>query len=309
MYPLQGQFEFDARRRQAFWRALGALLRGRSRSLLSYDDVLRAAGREGQVDRGVQDIPLAAVRGSEGRADEFDASFRPVRRELKARWARVDDLVQQGVTMPPVDVYQLGELYFVKDGHHRVSVARHLGWDTIPAHVIEVRTRAPLDPGADPQDLLRTAEYAAFLERTGLHRTRPGARIECQDLGRYDVILDHILGHRYFLGLERGGEVPLVEAAASWYDNVFLPVTAVIVEHRVAEHFPGLSGGDLYLAVTRRWLEMGGDGETPAGPDAAAAALVAGKHPEIAGLAGAMRRWERRRRPTSLHLRHHDQSR
>jgi hypothetical protein len=307
VYPLQGQFEFNARRRQAFWRALRTVLTGRARTLLSYDDVIRAAGREGQVDLGVREIPLERIRGSEGRAREFDASFLPVKAQLKARWAYVDDLMQKGVQMSPIEVYQLGETYFVKDGHHRVSVARHLGQETIPAHVIEVRTTAPLDPDVDPRDLLCTAEYARFLERTQLHRVRPEARVECSHLGRYDVILDHILGHRYFLGLERGHEVPLPEAAASWYDNVFLPVMNVLREHRVAESFPGWSGGDLYLAVTKLWLQMR-EADEAAGPEAAAARLVderdrrEERDPQLAAMARAMRRWARGRRPRTLFL-------
>jgi hypothetical protein len=247
--PLQGQFEFDAARRQAFWNAIRTVITGRSRTLLSYTDVIAATGNEGQVDRGVRDIPLQMVRGSEGRADQFDAAFLPVRRELKARWAKVDSLVQRGVIMPPIEVYQLGGIYFVKDGHHRVSVARRLGQDTIRAHIIEVRTRAPLGADDDPTDLLATAEYARFLEHTQLHRVRPEARVDCRELGRYDVIFDHILGHWYFLGLEQGYEIPLPEAAASWYDHVYQPVAEVVREHHVAERFPGWSTGDLYLAL------------------------------------------------------------
>jgi hypothetical protein len=109
--------------------------------------------------------------------------------------------------------------------------------------------------------LLRAAEYATFLEATQLDRVRPDARIQCSRLGRYDEIFEHILGHRYFLGLEQGRDVPLPEAAASWYDKVYLPIVDVIRKHRVAELHPGWTEADLYVEITRRWLALGRAGE------------------------------------------------
>src|SRR4030088_3217255 len=126
----------------------------------------------------------------------------------------------EGEELPPIDVYKVGDSYFVIDGHHRVSVARSLGRATINARVVEVRTRAPLSSKIDAAALLRAAEYAAFLETTQLHRMRPEARLECSRLGRYDEILKHILGPGSFLGLQKGRSGPLPEATASWYDNV-----------------------------------------------------------------------------------------
>jgi hypothetical protein len=305
LYPLQGQFEFDARRRQAFWRAVRSVLTGRARTLLSLDDVIRAAGREGQVDRGIRWIPLAQVRGSEGRSNEFDAAFLPVNRRLRERWARLDTLMQQGMEMPPIEVYKLDDLYFVKDGHHRVSVARHLGQETIRANVIEVATRAPLPPDVDPAHLIGTAEYADFLQLTDLDRLRPEARLAFRDLGRYDLLLDHILGHRYFMERDLGRQVSLPEATASWYDDVFTPVMEVVKEHRIADHFPGWSEADLYVAVTRRWLEMSKTDES-SGPEGAVAALMKEPDPMLLGLARAIRRWRRgwRRRTINLGLGH-----
>ena len=101
----------------------------------------------------------------------------------------------------------MGDDYYVIDGHHRVSVARSLDRPTINSRVIEVKTRAPLGPHVDPAALLRAAEYA-FLDTTQLHRTRPEARLECSRLGRSDEILKYILGHGYFLSLEKGGKFP-----------------------------------------------------------------------------------------------------
>ena len=168
-----------------------------------------------------------------------------------------------GADIPPIDVYALGDSYYVIDGHHRVSVYRSLGRVTIPARVIEVRTRAPLEKGTDGAALLRAAEYAAFLEVTHLDRIRPSARLEVGRLGRYDEILTHILGHRYFRGIDTGREVSMPDAAASWYDNVFEPIARLIERHDVLASAPGRTEADLYVEITRRWLAGGDGGDGP----------------------------------------------
>ena len=269
-----------------------ATLTRRSKRLLSLDRVLEAAGVEGKSFGGVQEIPLDRVVGSaapDAKSADFDPGFLPVNRRLRDRWTRIYTAMVEGDELPPIDVYKLDDTYHVIDGHHRVSVARNLGRDSINARVVEVRTRAPLGAGIDAAALLRAAEYSAFLDCTKLHRTRPEARLECSRLGRYDEIFKHILGHRYFLGLERGREVPVSEAAASWYDNVYTPVVKVIRKHRVLEQLPGWTEADLYVEITRRWLQLSEEGE-PAGPEPAVHQL----------LDDEARGWFRRRRALKL---------
>jgi uncharacterized ParB-like nuclease family protein len=285
---IEGDAAFDAASRSVLVSELSAILTGRERMLLPLRAVVRAARMNGQVDRGLREIPLVQIRGSEGRTNDFDATFHPLRPHLRARWTRLYTLIQEGREMPPIEVYRVGEVYFVKDGHHRVSIARRLGWDTIRAHVVEVRTRAPLAADVDSEDLLMVAEYARFLERTQLDRMRPEARIHCSNLGRYDVIFEHIEGHRYFLGAERGEEVSLAEAAASWYDAVYRPVTAVAERQRLADRLPGWTEADIYLALTRAWLDLHQEGR-PAGPEGAARALLT----EVAPSTPLRRRWRR----------------
>ena len=268
--------DFDSARFKAFRRAIRATLTRRSRRLLSLDRVLEAAGLEGKAFGGVREIPLDKVVGSavaEAKAADFDPGFLPVNRRLRDRWTRIYKAMVAGDELPPIDVYKLDDAYYVIDGHHRVSVARNLGRDVINARVVEVRTRAPLGPKADAAAMLRAAEYSAFLESTQLHRLRPEARLECSRLGRYDEIFKHILGHRYFLGLEQHREMPLAEAAASWYDNVYTPIANVIRKHRVLEQLQGWTVADVYVEITKRWLELSEEG-APAGPDPAVQALL-----------------------------------
>jgi uncharacterized ParB-like nuclease family protein len=268
--------DFDAARFRAFRRSIGSILTRRARRLQSIEPVLEAAGLEGRAYAGVQEIPLDKVVGSAAapsKTGDFDPLFLPMNRRNRDRWTRIYQEMVEGDELPPIDVYKVGDYYYVIDGHHRVSVARSLGRATINARVVEVRTRAPLGPTLDAAALLRAAEYAAFLETTQLHRMRPEARLECSRLGRYDEILKHILGHGYFLGLQKGRSVPLPEAAASWYDNVYKPIAEAIRKHKVLEQLPGWTEADLYVEITHRWLKLSEGGEA-SGPDPAVEALL-----------------------------------
>ena len=74
---------------------------------------------------------------------DFDRKFRPTSNRVRPRWERLDLAQRRGVFLPPIDVYRVGDLHFVMDGHHRVSVAVATGQGTIEAHVTEVLTRMP----------------------------------------------------------------------------------------------------------------------------------------------------------------------
>jgi uncharacterized ParB-like nuclease family protein len=283
--------DFDAARFRSFRRSVRSALTGRVRRLQSIEPVLKAAGLEGRAFGGVKEIPLDHVIGSAappGKTNEFDPGFLPVSRRLRERWTRIYQAMVEGDELPPIDVYKVDDNYYVIDGHHRVSVARSLVRDTVNARVIEVKTRAPLGPDIDAAALLRAAEYAAFLETTQLHRSRPEARLNCSRLGRYDEILEHILGHAYFSALG-GHPMSLQEAAVSWYDHVYLPVAEAVRKHKVLQAMPGWTEADLYVEITRRWLALSEEGE-PAGPDPAIEDLLR-EH---------ARRWLRRRRKIAL---------
>ncbi|MEA2682731.1 MAG: hypothetical protein QOK05_1059 [Chloroflexota bacterium] len=287
MDDLVAREQFDAARFRAFRRGVRAVLTRGARRLASLDGVLEAAKLEARSDLGVQEIPLDAIVGSaaRGRVEDFDPAFLPTNRHLRDRWARLHAAIAAGAELDPIDVYKVGDSYYVIDGHHRVSVLRSLGEKTIKARVVEVKTRAPVGSRMDAARLLKAAEYAAFLEATQLDRVRPEARMECSRLGRYDEILAHIVGHQYFMGLEQGRAVPIADAAASWYDTVYLPIAQAIRHHRVLDLLPGWTETDVYVEMTRRWLAMSQSG-AGAGPHEAAHALLQ-EH---------TRRWWRRRR-------------
>src|SRR3954453_12431397 len=133
--------------------------------ILPFDEVVEALGRTGERSLGLQSIPLDSIVGSVGRTREFDRSFRPTSGRVRPRWERIADAQRRGKDMPPISVYRVGELHFVRDGHHRVSVARAQGRPHIDAYVVEVETRVGAGPDIRLGDLALKSHERLFLER------------------------------------------------------------------------------------------------------------------------------------------------
>jgi hypothetical protein len=259
---VEAREHFDDARRRAFWRSIGRMPgRYRTRRLPALDRVLHAARFGGKSSRGVQEILLDKVVGTVTMAKriDFDSAFLPLERRQRQRWSRLYAFMSAGFgDVPPIDVYQLEDAYYVIDGHHRVSIARALGRDRIEAKVTEIRTRAPIGTDLRRSALAQVADYALFLEKTGLDRVRPQARAALTGFGRYNELHAHIVGHKYFMSLEQQRDVPFDVAAASWYDNVFVPVNQLVRRHGVLRLMRRKSTEvDAYLAVTQSWLERG----------------------------------------------------
>ena len=133
-----------ARRRQVLARLAGWLCRRPDADrILSFDEVVAALGWRGEHYLGLQTIQLDTVAGTVDSRRDFDRRFRPTSNRVRQRWERIDLAQRRGVAIPPIDVYRIGDLHFVMDGHHRVSVARAIGQKTIEAYVTEVLTRIP----------------------------------------------------------------------------------------------------------------------------------------------------------------------
>jgi hypothetical protein len=245
---LEGVNKFQNARFKAFVDEILGLVRGKSTELLSYEDV-RARLRLREEDyRGLQEIPLDKIVGSVGRYHEFTRSFLPKRNAMQERWSRVYAVATGMQGLPPIEVYKVGDVYFVRDGNHRVSVARQLGARTIQAHVTELRTSIPLSPDMGKDDLDAAEAYARFLEHTQLSVTRPlHQSMMLSEPSRYVDMLGHIYLHRDILSQTRGEEVPLEEAAADWYDNVYRPAVTLIRKYNIMERLPKYTEADLYL--------------------------------------------------------------
>ena len=246
---VQAHNDFESARLGAFLSEVAAFLRRRPNWLISFHDVQSRLPIEGQTYRGFQTLPVAAVRGSVDRYEDFSRNFLPRQSYTRERWESVDRANLAGIDLPPIEVYKVGEIFFVKDGNHRVSVARQQGMKFIDAMVVEVQTPVPLARDADRLELLRMAEYGQFLKATNLQQLRPGTKIRLTELGGYERLLEHISGHRWFLGTEYGRPFSWEEAVQSWHDTIYKPMVDLIVDHRIMHAFPGRTAADLYLWI------------------------------------------------------------
>jgi nucleotide-binding universal stress UspA family protein len=251
--------DFQRARQRAALQEVLSRLTGKSADLLSFEEVRQKLHTVGSgVNRGMQNIPVSAIVGSVGRYSDFTRTFLPKNPKDEERWARIMALVADpaGGGLPPIEVIKVGDAYFVQDGHHRVSVARALGAETIEAYVNEISTKVPLSPEADPEDLILKEEFTDFLERTRLNRSRPDSDLELTVPGMFAELLDHIQVHQYFMGQQEQREIPIEEAAAHWYDTVYLPVVEAIRERNILGEFPGRTETDLYLWVSEHRSEL-----------------------------------------------------
>lgn len=151
---LDARSDFRRARRRATMESLLARLKNQPSQLLSYEEVCRIAGAQGELKRGLREIPIDNIVGSVGRHADFTRTFLPRYDSLQERWVRVMALADSLEGWPPIEVYQMGEAYFVIDGHHRVSAARQMGLATFPAYVIETRARIPVKADDDLQQLV-----------------------------------------------------------------------------------------------------------------------------------------------------------
>ena len=239
--------DFKAARRRAALEEIIARLTGKSAELLSYDDVSQKLRATGSTPRGVREIPLDAIVGSVGRYSDFTRSFLPRQDSDQGRWAGVESAAPDPASLPAIEVYQVGEAYFVLDGNHRVSVARQKGMKYISAYVVEVHTRVPLSPDARPDEVIIKAEATTFLEYTRLDETCAKAVLMVSVPGQYARLENHIEVFRYFVEEELGHEISFEEAACRWYNEAYLPVAEVIQEQDILRDFPGRTETDLFL--------------------------------------------------------------
>jgi hypothetical protein len=218
-----------ARRRRAVSRIVRRL-RGEPSDvnvILPFEEVIHALGRTGERRLGPQVIPLDSIVGTVDRTREFDRQFRPTSGRGRARWERVAAAMRRGESLPPIDVYRIGELHFVRDGHHRVSVARTLGRSDIDAYVTEVQTRLPIDSALRPSDLLCKDHERLFYERVPLPA---GARerIRVSDPLDYASLAEGVEAWGMRAMQERQAFMSRAEVAAEWYEREYVPVVELL---------------------------------------------------------------------------------
>jgi hypothetical protein len=214
--------------------------------ILPFEEVVEALGRVGQHDLGLQVVPLDAIVGSVDRTADFDRGFRPTSPRLRSRWERIAAAQRRGESMPPVSLFKIGDLYFVRDGHHRVSVAKSLGRPDIDAYVTEVETRVPLDSETRLSDLPLKDHERLFFERVPLPAAaRP--RIRVTDPWDYGVLAEAVEAWGYRAMQERGSFMDRAEVARRWFADEYEPVTAMLREGQLSAE--GETETDAYMRV------------------------------------------------------------
>ncbi|MFQ5921531.1 MAG: universal stress protein [Anaerolineales bacterium] len=269
-----------ARRKAALERVL-ARLAGKSTDLLSYDDVRKKLKGRETSKLELKEISLDSIVGSVGRYRDFSRGFLPRQDSDSGRWARVKVVVTELGGLPPIEVYQIVEAYFVLDGNHRVSVAREVGATHIEAYVRQVRTKVPLSPDVEPDDLIIKAEFAEFLERTSLAEVLEPDQLRVTAPGQYQPLFGQIEAHREFLAEERKQEISQREASEHWCEHVYLPLVRVIREQGLLRDFPVRTETDLYVWISRHRKALEREVGWEIKPSSAAADLMFKASPKV----------------------------
>jgi ParB-like nuclease domain len=213
--------------------------------ILPFDEVVQALGWRGERRLGLQTIDLDSIVGTVDRTREFDRNFRPTSRRLRQRWERIAKAMRKGEAMPPIDVYRIGELHFVRDGHHRVSVARHLGLDKIDAYVTEIITEVGADPAVRIHDLALKSHERLFFERVPLPPELRN-RIRLSRGSWYAGLAEGVEAWGFRAMQARGEFMTREETALAWFHEEFEPIVSVAREAGVGT---GLTDAELYARV------------------------------------------------------------
>lgn len=262
MNPVQERAEvlWQNARRKAFWNELFSALNPSGNDLLSFHEVEQRLNLRAANYRGVRSVPLNHIVGSVGRYHEFNRAFMPLREMVKERWMGVAKLNLRMVNggAPPIELFAVGDWYFVRDGNHRVSVAHQLGYEDIEAHVWEYSANLPKDTRnlKDVDQVLLEGERREFFHITGLHMLRPTSNVQVTLPGGYLEFLRQITYYHKALEKIDAMTIPFAEAVTGWYDMQFEPVAQLIQRSGVMSRFPNRTVADFFVWVHRERVDL-----------------------------------------------------
>jgi len=256
IHSIQASEDFSRARGKAILSRIQNFMNPDKDKLLSFNDVKEILKPRNETYKGMQVVPLELIVGSEGRYRDFNKYFLPRSEHLRQRWERVDMARLKDIILPPIQLYEIGGVYFVRDGNHRVSVARAQGSGSIDAEVISLSSEIKIDPNMTTEQLKQAVidyEKKLFYEKTNFYELTGCDDLDFSDPGRYDVIYNHILVHKYYLNEHATSEISFADALVSWYNNVYKPIIDIIKEEHLDARFPGRTPSDLYVWIVKHW--------------------------------------------------------
>lgn len=259
-YDISNQ-EFESARFKSLLNSLKYFLIGRNNQLLSFEEIKKEFKLYKQRYLGIKTVGVDNIAGSLDRYRDFDRYFLPKKVHLQRRWAKIHNLIIGDVILPPVILYKVGDIYFVFDGNHRVSVSKKTGVKYIDAEVTEFITDTPLTADMDPNEIFVLAERERFLNITKLKENRPDMKIRITAPGQYDFLLGQI--NKLMVQLNENKKIDekiitFKEASLIWCDNIYLPAIEIIKHYGLLEKFPNRTKTDLYIWINehKRYLSL-----------------------------------------------------
>ncbi|MGL1891522.1 MAG: transcriptional regulator [Spirochaetaceae bacterium] len=237
------------------------ILSPEKQQLLSLYDIKSLVKPKNESYKGMKVVAIKDIVGSEGRYRDFNKAFLPRKEHLRNRWVSIDKAHISDVILPPIKLYKIGEIYFVRDGNHRVSVAKMQKVYAIDAEVVELNAEIPVTKGMsrteletkvieyEREHLLSQTEIGTYIDMSEIYFTAPG---------RYMEMLNHILGHKYFMNQGMKEELTLKEAAISWFENLYSPVVKTVREDALISRFNHRTESDLYIWIVKHWDDLKG---------------------------------------------------
>lgn len=215
-------------------------------TVLPFDEVVAALGVTGKTVLGLQVVEVSSIVGSVDRTKDFDRYFRPTSSHMRERWQRIAAAQRRGESVPPVQLYRVGSMHFVIDGHHRVSIAIARNLTTIDAYVTEIHTRISPEGINAPSDLILKDHRRLFLSRVPLEGAQAEA-IKLTDAFDYAELAENVEAWGFRLSQELGEFLSRTEVARRWFGEEFLPVVRMARRASIRDDLT--SDAELYMWV------------------------------------------------------------
>lgn len=248
--------DFNKAFNKAKLQAVFARLHNANPQLLSLYEVTKLIKPMKETYLGIKPIKVSKIIGSESRYSDFSLAFMPKNYKLRGRWQSIEKANERDIILPPISVFKVGNAYFVRDGNHRVSVAKTMGIEFIDAEIVELDSKIKLHPGMTTKQIASEVvqwERERFLAQYDVSNSFPISEIRFTSIGSYPELINHILVHKYYINQDRDYEISFQEAAKSWYEHVYCPITESISKEHMQLYFPGKTKSDLYLWIVRHW--------------------------------------------------------